>query len=111
MTFEDDPPDDDEGSGIGYRKPPKATRFTKGRSGNPAGRPRGRRRQAPYEAILGQLMTIREGEIERRVTTAEAFLLHLAKSGLKGDGPANRASLAGIEEAKKRNGLGGPQVR
>ena len=65
---------DDENDRSGYRRPPKATRFTKGRSGNPAGRPPGRHREAPYEAVLGQMVTIREGGVERRVTGAEAFL-------------------------------------
>jgi len=30
---------------IGYRKPPAHTRFKAGQSGNPAGRPRGARKQ------------------------------------------------------------------
>jgi hypothetical protein len=85
---------------VGYRRPPKNTRFTKGTSGNPAGRPRARHLQAPYEAVLGQLVTIREGGAERRVTAAEAFLLQLAKRGIEGDGAASRASLALIEQAR-----------
>jgi len=76
----------------------------KGQSGNPAGRPRGRRREAPYEAVLGQMVTIREGGVQRRVTAAEAFLLQLIKLGLEGDGSAARASLAVIEEARERRG-------
>jgi hypothetical protein len=91
------PPDD--GGGGGYRRPPRATRFTKGQSGNPAGRRRGRRREAPYETVLGQMVIIREGGVERRVTADEAFLLHLSKRGLEGDGAAARATLAVIEEA------------
>ena len=104
MTSEESPLDDVEESGVGYRKPPKATRFTKGRSGNPAGRPRGRYREAPYEAVLGQMVTIRESGVERRVTAAEAFLLKLTKRGLEGDSAAARASLAVIEEARQRHG-------
>jgi hypothetical protein len=37
-------------------------------------------------------------------------LLQLAKSGLEGDGAAARASLAMIEEARERHGVGVPQI-
>src|SRR6516225_8275067 len=110
MTSWGRPSDGAEDDGVGYRKPPRATRFTKGRSGNPAGRPRGRYREAPYEAVLGQIVTIREGGSERRVTAAEAFLLQLTKRGLEGDSAAARASLAVIEQAAQRHGTGQSQV-
>jgi hypothetical protein len=102
MTSRSDPPNDDEEGGGGYRRPPRTTRFTKGQSGNPAGRSRGRHREAPYEAVLGQMVTIREDGVERRVTAAEAFLLQLTKRGLEGDGAAARATLAVIEERTER---------
>ena len=102
MTSGDGPPDNAEESGVGYRKPPRATRFTKGRSGNSSGRPRGRHREAPYEAVLGQMVTIREAGMPRRVTAAEAFLLQLTKRALEGDDAAARASLDVIQEARER---------
>jgi hypothetical protein len=110
MTSGDGSADDAEDSGVGYRKPPRAMRFTKGRSGNPAGRPRGRHREAPYEAVLGQMVTVREDGVERPVTAAEAFLLQLTKRGLEGDNAAARASLAVIEEARERHGAGQSRI-
>lgn len=105
MKSKDNPPENlDDNGAIGYRQPPRTSRFAKGRSGNAAGRPRGRHHEAPYEAVLGQMMTIREGGAERRVTAAEAFLLQLSKHALEGDGAAARATLAVIEKAMERPG-------
>lgn len=84
----------------GYRQPPKSTRFRKGHSGNPRGRPRNRHREIPYDTVLGQMVTIREDGRERRVTAAEAFLLQLTQKGLAGDSAAARASLDAIEAAR-----------
>ena len=93
---------------VGYGSPPKATRFQKGRSGNPKGRPRNRRRDIPYDTLLGQMVTVREDGRERRVTAAEAFILQLTKKGLEGDNASARAGLAAIENARAaRRGHGG----
>ena len=85
---------------VGYGQPPRETRFQKGRSGNPKGRPRNRRRDIPYDSLLGQMVTVREDGRERRVTAAEAFILQLTKKGLEGDSASARASLAAIESAR-----------
>lgn len=87
---------------VGRGCPPTATRFKKGQSGNPRGRPRGRHRDIPYAFLLGQMVTIREDGRERRVTAAEAFLLQLTRRGLAGDSASARASLAAIEAARAR---------
>ena len=94
---------DPEPSEIGYGRPPRSTRFRKGQSGNPKGRPRNRRRGIPYDHVLGQMVTIREDGRERRVTAAEAFLLQLTKKGLEGCSVSARASLAAIEAARSSN--------
>ena len=85
---------------IGYGKPPAATRFTKGSSGNPRGRPKNRHRGIPHDTVLGQMVTVREDGRERRITAAEAFLLQLTRKGLAGDSAAARASLEAIEKAR-----------
>ena len=89
---------------VGFGKPPSATRFQKGRSGNPRGRPRNRHREIPYDAVLGQMVTIREDGREQRITAAEAFLLQLTQKGLAGDSAAARASLEAIETARTKRG-------
>ena len=88
----------------GRSVPPLATRFRKGQSGNPRGRPKGSRRQPPYETILGQMVTVREEGVTRQMTAAEAFILHVTRKGLEGDSAAARAALAAIGEARRRRG-------
>ncbi|WP_114227772.1 MULTISPECIES: DUF5681 domain-containing protein [Sphingomonas] len=96
----------------GYGKPPTASRFKPGQSGNPRGRPRGRSKDIPYDGLLGQMVTIREDGRQRRVTAAEAFLLHLTKKGLAGDSAAARASLEAIEIARAKRQVRNPiQIR
>ena len=56
------------------------------------------------------MVTIREGGTARGVTAAEAFLLQLTKRGLEGDGAAARASLAAMEEARERQGVGQSRI-
>lgn len=88
------------GQAVGYGSPPRSSKFKKGQSGNPKGRPRNRRREIPYDNLLGQMVTVREDGRERRITAAEAFILQLTKKGLAGDSASARASLAAIETAR-----------
>jgi Family of unknown function (DUF5681) len=110
VTSQEESSDDAEDIDVGYGRPPRTTRFMKGRSGNPAGRPRGRHREAPYEAVLGRMVTIREGGTERRVTATEAFLLKLAQRGLEGNSAAAHVSLDVIEEVRERQSESGPSA-
>lgn len=91
---------------IGYGRPPSSSRFAKGRSGNPKGRPKGSTRGAPYDWLLGRKVTINESGKERQVTAAEAFLLQLLKQGLSGKMPEAIAVLATIEHGKAQRGHG-----
>ena len=91
---------DDPDPKAGYKCPPKSSRFQKGQSGNPKGRPRGSKSAIPYEAVLGRKVVVRDNGIESHKTAAEAFLLHLARRGLDGDGAATRAAFESLEEAR-----------
>jgi hypothetical protein len=94
--------DDREPVEVGYRNPPRSTRFRKGHSGNPKGRPRGSGSKVPHDAVLGRMVTIREDGRERRVTAAQAFLLQLVRKGLEGDSNAARNAIEAIETARAK---------
>ena len=80
---------------VGYRRPPKATRFKPGRSGNPKGRPKGSPNLATdLSAELGEQITVREGGQERRVSKQRALIKSLTAKALKGDVRATTALLA-----------------
>jgi hypothetical protein len=97
---------------VGYGKPPRSTRFQKGRSGNPRGRPRGRKNGIPYDSVLGRMVIVRENGQDRRITAAEAFILQLTKKGLEGCSASARASLASIEQARSaRSSHDGEQLQ
>src|SRR5215471_11970702 len=71
---------------VGYRKPPKASRFKAGQSGNPKGRPRGSPNLATdLSAELGEQITVREGGQARQVSKQRALIKSLMAKALQGD--------------------------
>ena len=73
-------------SGVGYRRPPIATRFKPGQSGNPKGRARGIVNfQTMFNKILNERVSVREGTRLRKVSKAEAILRGIVVNAMKGD--------------------------
>ena len=82
-------------SNVGYRNPPRATRFKPGQSGNPKGRPKGSLNLATdLSAELGEQITVREGGQPRRITKQRALVKSLMAKALQGDVRATTALLA-----------------
>ena len=80
---------------VEYRKPPQATRFKPGQSGNPKGRPKGSPNlAADLSTELGELITVREGGAAQRVSKQRALIKSLMAKALQGDVRATTALLA-----------------
>jgi hypothetical protein len=80
---------------VGYGKPPNATQFRKGRSGNPGGRPKGSLNLATdLTAELGEKITIREDGRPRKVSKQRALIKSLTAKALQGDVRAMTSLLA-----------------
>jgi hypothetical protein len=97
----DDERDDDstaeKGEGerdVGYRKPPRRTRFRKGESGNPAGRPRGSKNAiAHLGKTLREPVIVSENGRRKSITKCEALIKQLVTSALRGDHKSLRLPL------------------
>ena len=80
---------------VGYGKPPKGTRFKKGKSGNPRGRPKGSLNLATdLTAELGEHITVREDGRPRKVSKQRALIKSLMAKALQGDVRATASLLA-----------------
>ncbi len=84
---------------VGYARPPMHSRFKKGRSGNPKGRPRGSGSIATItNKILGEKVSVREGDKVWLISKMEAIVRGLSLKALKGDQKAIATVLALAQE-------------
>ena len=76
----------EDGFAVGYKKPPRHSRFQPGQSGNPRGRQKGVRNLATdVKRTLEVPVRLNDQGKARRVSSQEAALLRLMEKALMGD--------------------------
>ncbi len=71
---------------VGYGKPPQRTRFRKGQSGNPRGRPKGARGfKTDLRAELSEKVKVTEHGRTRHLTKQQVIVKALAAKAIRGD--------------------------
>lgn len=88
----------DEDEPIGYKRPPKVTRWKAGQSGNPRGRAKGERnlKTELLEEIFEEIL-IKEGGVPKKVTKARAMLKAQAAKAVQGDTKAAALIMAAMQ--------------
>jgi Family of unknown function (DUF5681) len=88
---------------VGYGRPPVATRFRPGQSGNPRGRPkRARNLAAIVAAALGEPVAVNENGRRRLITKLEAAVKQLVNRAAAGDTRVTQLLLALVQTHEQR---------
>ena len=98
MTFDKEPDYD-----VGYRKPPRHTRFTKGQSGNPRGRP-------PGAKNLNETVIVSENGGRRKVTKRQAIVTQLVNRSATADFRAIKILLDIVRDIERQNEPTAPET-
>jgi len=95
---------------VGFRRPPEATRFKKGISGNPRGRPKGSLNVASafMKALREKVMITVHGQ-RKTITKLEAALKQLANKGASGDLRALTQLIALAQDSEAKQNMPGAQ--
>ena len=88
---------------VGYGKPPLHTRFQKGRSGNPNGRPRGRKKLSTLlsDALNGSVIVVENGR-RKKITKREAIVTQLVNKSASADLKATQIVLAMLRDVESQ---------
>jgi hypothetical protein len=88
---------------VGYGKPPRHARFTKGRSGNPKGRAKGTKNLPTLlMKTLNELVTVTENGQRRMITKLEAMTKQLVNKAASGEPKATQLLLGMIQLIEDR---------
>ena len=80
------PPEDQRDYEVGYGKPPRHTRFAKGQSGNPRGRPSGTKNlKTLLSEALNEPVIVTENGGRRKVSKRQAIITQLVNRSAKAD--------------------------
>ena len=71
---------------VGYKKPPRATRFKPGQSGNPKGRPKHAKNfRTIVSETMSERVSVRTSKGERRLSRAEVLVMKMVELAGKGN--------------------------
>ena len=97
---------------VGYGKPPLHTRFQKGKSGNPKGRPRGKKNMSTLlsTALNASIVVVANGR-SKRITKREAIVTQLVNKSAAADLKATQIVLAMLRDLESQaDGSADPAV-
>src|SRR5271154_3146512 len=98
------PSDEGPAYEVGYRKPPRRTRFKPGQSGNPRGRPKGAKDLSSlFTDALNELVVVTENGRRRKVSKCRAFVTQLVNQSAKGDRHAIKILLDILRDIEARS--------
>ena len=100
---------------VGFGRPPAATQFKLGQSGNPKGRPKGSKNLSTIvREVTEQKVTLRTANGSRKIPAIEALLRRLMDQAMKGDHRAAAHILtiyrANVAERPESQVTGQPRV-
>ncbi len=88
---------------VGPGRPPIGSRFQKGKSGNPKGRPKSRTEKttSAFDIVIDKTLTVTQGGVPREVTADEALQHRIYHDAIAGNRAARREVLKMIAQRER----------
>ena len=105
------PPDQKRDYEVGYGKPPRHTRFKKGQSGNPRGRPKGSKNLPTLlSEALNEPVVVAENGRRRKITMRQAIIKQLVKRSATADLRAMKILLDMVRDLESQTEPASPET-